>query len=267
MRGLSMTSSGVQFDVDIRGVATLSLDNAERHNSLDDDIFRQMLEAFDYCEREALRVLCLRANGKHFCAGANLMAFAPIGSGLADSPSSPPLMQALHRLNTLRTPTVAMVHGGCIGSGAALASCCDIVVAEETAFFSIPEVRLGILPAAVIPYFAAAIGQRHLRRYLLSGERFSSTEAWHIGLVHQVCQAGRLAEVADAIVDALLRGGPSAVAGSKAAVLEAAPLPLSEEQQIALHDLVVAQASTPEVLEGVAAFVEKRSPTWHRTVK
>jgi methylglutaconyl-CoA hydratase len=261
-----MTWSAVQFDLDTRGVARLSLDCPTTHNSLDEVILREMLEAFDHCEREAVRVLCLRANGKHFCAGANVRELSRRESGGANSQSTPPLMQVLRRLNTLPIPTIALVHGGCIGGGVGLVACCDVVVAEETAFFSIPEVRLGIPPAALIPYFVAAIGARQLRRYMLSGERFSGKEAWRISLAHQLCPAGHLSETAEPIIDSLLHGGPLALADAKRAALEVAPIALSEEREAALHHLVTDRANSPEALEGRAAFLEKRSPSWHRTV-
>ena len=261
-----MTWSAVQFDLDTRGVARLSLDRPTTHNSLDEAILREMLEVFDCCERETVRVLCLRANGKHFCAGANVKELSQRESGPVNSQSASPLMEVLRRLNTLPIPTIALVHGGCIGGGVGLVACCDVVVAEETAFFSIPEVRLGIPPAALIPYFIAVIGPRQLRRYMLSGERFSGKEAWRISLAHRLCPAGRLSETAEPIIDSLLHGGPLALADAKRAALEVAPIALSEEREAALHHLVTDRARSPEALEGRAAFLEKRSPSWHRTI-
>ena len=86
----------------------------------------------------------------------------------------------------------AAVHGAAIGAGAALAACCDVVVAADSAFFSIPEVRIGMAPLGVTPFIIRAIGHRSFRRYGLSGERFGAAEALRIGLAHEVVPASRI---------------------------------------------------------------------------
>jgi len=99
--------NSVSFDLDERGVAVIYLDSPVTYNSLDGVVLRKMLEYFDRCESAGVRVLCVRGNGKHFCAGADIKGLAR-----QSSESTPTLIRALQRLNQLPFPTIAMVHGG-----------------------------------------------------------------------------------------------------------------------------------------------------------
>ena len=78
-------------------------------------------------------------------------------------------------------------RGPAYGGGVGLVACCDIAIATFDAQFAFSEVRLGIIPGVIAPYVIAAIGERRARRYMLSGERFSASEAYRIGLLHEIC--------------------------------------------------------------------------------
>src|SRR5262249_36858885 len=119
-------------------------------------------------------------------------------------------------LDAARKPTIALVHGACIGGALAMISCCDIVLAAPTAFFAMPEVRLGFAPGPLMPFFLRAMGARSLRRYLLTGERFSAEDALRIGLVHQVCDADAGDAALSKVLDELLLAGPNAAVHAKA---------------------------------------------------
>jgi methylglutaconyl-CoA hydratase len=247
-----MTSLRVQFDLDQRGVATVTLDSPATFNGLDFALTNEFIAVLSRCENA--RVICLQGRGKHFCAGADVKS-------LSDA-RPVPLLKMLRYLNNIPRPTVGLIHGACIGGGVALAACCDIVVAEETSFFSIPEVRLGIPPVALLPYLVAAIGGRQLRRFLLSGERFGASEAANLGLVHRVCPTGDLRQSAETIVEGLLRGGPLAIANCKRSVMQATSVDLSEEEEELLNAEITRHAASPEAREGMQAFLQKHPPSW-----
>jgi methylglutaconyl-CoA hydratase len=252
-------TSGVEVEMSARGIATIRLNRPERSNAIDqaalDDLARQFLSLGS---DERVRVVVLRGAGKHFCAGADLVARASAPQNLA--PAQTTIVDLLAALDRLPKPTVAAVHGAAIGAGAALAACCDVVVAAESAFFSIPEVRIGMAPLGVTPFVIRAIGHRSFRRYGLSGERFGAAEALRIGLAHEVVPAEQLDEKVAEVVDALLHGAPDAqrtlkdgmerfVAPTVAAIVAARPSHGS--------------ARTPEAQEGIASFKEKRKPSWY----
>src|SRR5262249_57583150 len=120
-------------------------------------------------------------------AGADLAARAPDAHAAAVSRSPAALRDVLVALDILPKPTIAVVHGGAIGGGAGFAACCDVAIATEAAFFSVPEVRVGLPPLGVMPFLIRAMGHRAFPRYGFSGERVVPPDTPAIGLPHQVC--------------------------------------------------------------------------------
>ena len=164
-----------------RGVATLTFNRPDRANSYNATMLDAVAEGFKRFGRDsAVRVIILRGAGKHFSAGAAI-----------GEPGEPrrKIGEVCSLIEATPKPTVTVIQGACIGGALALASCCDVMVASREAFFSIPEVRLGFAPGPLIGIFARAIGYRALRRYLLSGERFSAEEAHRLGLVQELCDS------------------------------------------------------------------------------
>jgi methylglutaconyl-CoA hydratase len=250
--------SGIEVEVSARGVVTILLNRPERSNAIDQATLDELARQFSSLGTdERARIVVLRGAGKHFCAGADLVARA---SAPEPGPAQATIVDLLAALDRLPKPTVAAVHGAAIGAGAALAACCDVVVAADSAFFSIPEVRIGMAPLGVTPFVIRAIGHRSFRRYGLSGERFSAAEALRIGLAHGVVPAEQLdAKVAE-VVDALLHGAPGAQRTLKDGM----------ERFVApnVEAIVAARPShgssrTAEAQEGIASFKEKRKPSWY----
>jgi methylglutaconyl-CoA hydratase len=152
-----------------------------------------------------------------------------------------------------------VVHGAAVGGGAAFAACCDTVIATEDAFFSVPEVRVGMPPLGVAPFLVRAIGHRAFRRYGLSGERITAAEAFRLGLAHQVCATDALEATLAGIADAFLEGAPGAISTLKSAAAQYASPVLSDIPAMqGAHD-----SKTPEAQEGIASFREKRKPSWY----
>jgi methylglutaconyl-CoA hydratase len=182
-----MTANPVLWDLDARGVATVTL-NARGNNAYDAGLINGVLAAMDELgSKPHLRVVVLKGNGKHFQAGADLKWINGVRPKSADENEavSRATFEAVQRLNTLPIPTVALVQGGCFGGGTGVISACDVVIAADNALFSITEVRWGLTAAIIIPQLCDAIGIRQVRRYALTGERFGADEArrW---LVHEV---------------------------------------------------------------------------------
>ena len=134
-------------------------------------------------------------------------------------------------------------------------SCCDVVLAVREAFFALPEVRLGFAPGALVPFFLRGIEARSLRRYLISGERFTADEAMRVGLVHELCD-GDAPDIALArLTDELLHAAPNAAAQAKRLLLR---LTLPSPELLAELQREFDQGfHSPEAAEGRAAFREK----------
>ena len=261
------TTGPVLWSVDARGVATVTLNRPEVNNAYNGALIEGVLNALDALGvHNGLRAVVLKGNGKHFQAGADLKW---INSVRTASPEenlrvSRATADAVQRLNTVPVPTVALVQGGCFGGGTGVIAACDVVLAADNAMFSIAEVRWGLHASIIIPQLADAIGVRQLRRYALTGERFSAEEAARIGLAHGVVPLAELEAEGARIVDHLLANGPEAIAETKAWILRSA---WSDVDTKAFSEIVgshAAKRQSAEAAEGLASFAEKRAARWQK---
>jgi methylglutaconyl-CoA hydratase len=260
-----MNQQPVLWTLDERGVAAVTLNRPEVNNAYDAALIQGLHDAMDALGRESrVRVVVLRGAGRHFQAGADLKWIRSVAaqSAAANSEASRATAMAVHRLNQLPLPTVALVQGGCFGGGTGIVAACDIVIAAEDALFSIAETRWGLMAGIIVPQLADAIGVRQLRRYALSGERFGAPEARRIGLVHEVVPVAELEAAGEKIVQQLLQNAPEANAQTKAVALEFA---WGAVDEAVLDRLIVQHAAkrqSAEAVEGLASFVEKRPARW-----
>jgi methylglutaconyl-CoA hydratase len=241
--------------VSARGVATLTFNRPDRANSYDAAMLDALADGVEAFGRDAaVRVIVLRGAGRHFSAGAAIGA-----------PGRPRRLTAdiCALIEATPKPTVAVAQGACVGGALAIASSCDVLIASRAAFFTIPEVRLGFAPGPLLGAFARGIGYRALRRYLLSGERFSAEEGHRLGLVHRLCEAHDLDDTVEAIIDELLLGAPAATATAKQLLRRHAPPALAPDELRELQRAFDEMAHSAEAAEGRAAFKDKRKPSWY----
>ena len=256
-----MALQTISIDISPRRIATVTLNRPERGNAFDQTMLDELgdgLKALAADER--VRVIVLRGAGKHFCTGADLASRGPSAQGQPPQPATYSLRDVLAILDSLPKPTVAVVHGGAIGGGAGFVTCCDVAIATDAAFFSIPEVRVGMAPFGIMPFLIRAIGHRAFRRYGLSGERIAAADALRLGLVHALCDAAALDETVMRITDELLHGAPHAAHVLKAAAARYASPNLDE---ILAHVQPPHDPKSAEAQEGIASFREKRKPSWY----
>lgn len=249
-----MTRPKIVIEQNSRGIVCMTLARPEKGNALDTEMLALLNTTFGRIESDrSARVLVIRGEGKHWCSGAD------VGGGISDESHDVSIVDVCTRLNVLTKPTVAVVHGACIGAGLALAASCDVLLATPEAFFAIPEVRLGFPPVELMPVFVPAFGARFLRRHLLSGERFSADVALRIGFAHAVHPGTAIDAALDETADAFLRAAPAAFANGKKLLRQIA----AGEQADDLHDLHARWIAGEEAREGLASFKEKRHPGWY----
>lgn len=242
--------------IDGRGIATLTFNRPDKGNSYDGAMLDTLLDEVGRLGADpAVRAIVLRGSGRHFSAGAE------VGAVAKEKPRAT-IPTVCLELDTVSKPTIALVHGACIGGAVAIISCCDVVVATHNAFFSLPEVRLGFAPGPLIPFFLRAIDPRSLRRYLLSGERFMAEEALRNGLVHQLCASEAADMALAALIDEVLHAGPNAVAHAKHLLRRLTQTPMLAELLAELQGEFDQRLNSPEATEGRASFREKRKPSW-----
>lgn len=247
-------------------VGILTLNRPARHNALDETLIAEITAGLLALDADPkVRVVVLSSAGKSFCAGADMRWLKretgnSVQENLHDARHLGRLMMTL---NTLGKPTLARVQGPTFGSGIGLVACCDIAIATYDAQFAFSDVKLGITPAVVTPFIMAATGERFLRRYTLSAERFSAAEAYRIGLVHEVVPDDEaLDDALMEIVEGLLKNGPQAMAECKSLLRSFSAHPVDEETIEEAAQRMARGRSSPEGREGLAAFIEKRKPNW-----
>jgi methylglutaconyl-CoA hydratase len=256
--------SELLVETDSRGVAQLVLNRPERHNAFDDALIAQLTNALvEVGGDAAVRVVVLRGAGRSFSAGADLDWMRRVaGYGeKANREDAAALALLMHTLDRLPKPTVALVQGAAYGGGVGLVACCDIAIASEDARFSLSEVKLGLIPAVISPYVIKAIGARQARRYFQSAEVIGAARAREIGLVHEVVPAAALAACGEAMVETLLQAAPGAQVAAKDLVFLCNG-GVDERLLTETGRRIAAQRASTEGREGLAAFLEKRKPSW-----
>lgn len=262
-----MSIAALLSETDESGRAIITLNRPEIHNAFDDTLIDALTEELKRLERDqSVRVVMLAARGKSFSSGADLnwmrrMADYSFEENLSDAMGLAELMKTLANLSK---PTIALVQGAAIGGGVGLVACCDIALASEKANFCLSEVRLGLIPAVISPYVAAAIGSRATRRYFITAERFSAAEACRLGLVHEMMPAEELNARAEELSRLLLQNGPQAMASVKALVAEVALSFLDDDLIADTAERIAETRASEEGREGLSAYLEKRKPNWIR---
>lgn len=245
-------------------VAAVTLARPDVRNAFDEAMIADLTAAFSALgEQPGLRVVVLSGEGKTFCAGADV-AWMRRAAGYSPDENREDARRMARMLRTIDTcplPVVGRIGGAAIGGGVGLAAVCDIVIAARNAVFSLAEVKLGILPAAISPYVLRAIGPRHARDLFLTGERFDAEEARRIGLVHVVAEESDLESAVGRKIDALLSSGPDAVAAAKRLIDTVTTMTIDEAFPVTSEAIAERRASA-EGREGLSAFLEKRKPAW-----
>ncbi|MCY9855361.1 enoyl-CoA hydratase-related protein [Vibrio mediterranei] len=257
--------NAIQFTVDTKGVAHLTLDRQHKSNAFDDAMVADLLYAlYRVGNDKNIRCLVLRGNGKHFSAGADLawmksMANKSQNENLEDAQK---LAELMKRLDTLTIPTVAVVQGSAFGGALGLLCCCDVVVAHADCRFCLSEVKLGLVPATIGPYVIRTIGARYARRYMLSAEVMGAPQALELGIVHEVLLGSKIDPFVDALVDKFVANSPNAIANTKALIQHCHNHPI-DPQLIDFTSQVIAEARTSsQGQKGLQAFFDKVPPIW-----
>lgn len=247
------------------GVATVTLNRPDSHNALTPEMIAGLTAAFDRLAVDSgVRIIILTGAGRSFCAGADLSAMRAaadfsFAENVADGEAIFDLMSAV---DNCPRPVIGRINGAAIGGGAGVVSCCDIVVALERATFAFSEVRLGIVPAVISPFVVAKIGQSAARELFLTGERFPTSRAQDMGLVHHVVpdEAALDEKVAERVAT-LLNAAPGAQAVAKELIKRVAHAP-RDQMRAETSGIIAERRASTEGREGMSSFLEKRAPSW-----
>ncbi len=261
------TRSDVLLNVTSEGVAVITLNRPEKHNAFNADVISALSDIIETLRANPgkARVVFLRGAGASFSAGADLewMKAAADWTHSDNMDDALGLARMLHRLHDLPQLTVALVHGAAMGGGAGLVAACDMAVAAKDAKFRFSEVRLGLTPATISPYVVRAIGARQARALFATGEGFDGTEAHRIGLVTRLVESvDDLDDAAEEIAKLAFATAPGAVADAKKLVDLVDGHEINDGLGRQTARLIADRRSSEEGREGLAAFLEKRRPSW-----
>ena len=254
----------VLIDTDERGVATLTLNRPDKHNALSADLIADLTDAARRLGRDpAVRVVVLTGAGKSFCAGGDLnwMKAQIAASAATRAAEAKKLAMMLQALNTLPKPLIGAVQGNAFGGGVGMASVCDVAIGVTGAKFGLTETRLGLIPATIGPYVIARMGEARARRVFMSARLFDAAEAVELGILGRAVDPGDLPDAVEAEVAPYLSCAPGAVASAKALARLLGPR-IDDAVIAETIDALVTRWESPEASEGIAAFFDKRKPSW-----
>jgi len=244
------------------GVARIVMTDGDRGNSINGRSAADLFAAVRRANAEGARVIVLSATGRFFCVGGDLVAFA-------GAPSMPDfiddLADGLHRLisELQRSPAVvvSVVQGAAAGAGFPLAAAADIVVAAESAKFSLGYTKVGLSIDGGSSLLVHSLGQHTMLRLALLNDTLTAAELRDVGLVARVAPDEQLAAVAQEVVDTLAALPAKAQATAKRLVRDTADL--APERALRNETLGIrANAATHDGREGVTSFLEKRKPAF-----
>jgi methylglutaconyl-CoA hydratase len=247
------------------GVATIVLNQPEKHNAFDDQIIQNLLAHLALIRKTpSIYAMVLRAEGKNFCAGADLawMKRMAKASYEANEQDALQLAKLMSELNALPIPTVVLVQGAAFGGALGLIACCDIAISADNAKFCLSEVKLGLAPATISPYVLTAIGARRCRHLFLTAEVFNAEQAYDWGLVHKRCAHDQLKETLKHTLNQLASNGPLACRASKQLIFDV--LDNADDLIEQTSKLIAKLRVSEEGQEGLNAFFEKRPAAWIR---
>lgn len=246
-------------------IATVTMHRPDARNALDITMRRELLLALDEIERDdTLRVLVLTGAGGHFCAGGDVKSMRDGTYTAATARERVDMLNRfIVRLVGFPRPTIAMVDGFAVGAGCNLALCCDLVVASERARFGEVFAKIGLVPDGGGTYLLSrVVGLARAKELIFTADIIDAAEALRLGMVNRVVPAADLATATRALAERIAAGPPLALRMAKELVNRAAA---SSDLETARNLEALSQSvaiTSDDHREGVAAFFEKRPPTF-----
>jgi methylglutaconyl-CoA hydratase len=245
----------VHLDVE-RGVATITLDSPNNRNALSAQLRQELAGHLDAAlADEAARVIVLTHAGTVFCSGMDLKEAS---GGAVAGQEFPRILESIW---TSPKPVVARLAGPARAGGLGLVAAADIAVAADSVSFAFTEVRIGVVPAVISVTVLPRLQPRAANELFLTGETFDAARAVQIGLLNRAVPAEQLDDEVRRYADMLALGGPIALAATKEMLR--AQRPASMQADLAgMLALSGRHFTSDEGKEGMAAFLEKRKPSW-----
>src|SRR5437870_10106444 len=251
--------SAIIYQVQER-IARITLNRPEKRNALNDELIQSLKHALRSADRdENVRVVVLSGAGADFCSGADLGALerisnASVTENLADARS---LMELFGLIREVRVPVIAAVRGRALAGGCGLALACDLVLAERSARFGFPEVKIGFVPAMVMAILRRNVSEKKAFELIALGEEISAPEAAVIGLINHTFEDADFESEVEAFSRRLVLLSTSALSLSKSLLYKTDGLSFIEALESGADVNVIARMSEDSRL-GIKRFLKKR---------
>lgn len=257
--------STINFDVNEKGVAKITLSRPEKHNAMNRQMIDELKDvASEITESHNIRLVILRAEGQTFCAGGDLNWMKE----QEKKPKEGKLLEAralatmLGSMNSLPVPLISIVEGNAFGGGLGLIAVSDTVIASSNAKFGLTETRLGLIPATIGPFVMKKLGESYGRNLFFSGKIFDARTAHKSGLVHYFCEDTQEIEtLVDSEISNIMKCAPGAIRKSKELSQKLSGERPEEFLDLTINILADSWEST-EGKEGIKAFFEKSKAPW-----
>ncbi len=263
-----MSYEHIIVKTDENGICRVTLNRPKLFNALSGDVALELIDMVNKVNKDdSIRCVVLTGAGKAFCAGGDLNWMQKIRVKERDEriKESAVLAQMLYQLDQMNTPLIGRINGTAYGGGFGLTSVCDIAIGARGAMFSLSEVTLGLLPANIAPFVVKKLGESNARSIILNARPIDADEAVRYNLLTRAVDADDLDEAITEQINFLLRCGPRGVSETKRIVHYIAENNMEDvlkETAIALADAWESDQGN----EGIAAFLEKRKPNWHKKI-
>jgi len=256
------TESPILLREDTDGVAVLTMNRPGARNALSRGLMGEMLTALDAINADdSVRVIVLRGAGPGFCAGHDLKEVRSDPSRAAYEALFAECSALMMRIQTVRQPVIAQVHGIATAAGCQLAATCDLAVADPGARFATPGVNIGLFCSTPMVAVSRAVGRKAAMRMLLTGDMISAEQALSYGLLSHVAAEGALEQDVMAIARQIASKSPLTLAIGKEAFYRQSEMPTAEAYAYA-SEVMTRNMLARDAEEGIDAFIEKRDPVW-----
>ncbi len=246
-------------------VAYITIDRPDKRNALNSKVVAELLMAFQVAEEsEAVKVCVLRANGKAFCAGADLdylkrLQGYDFDENLQDSSHLKSLFEWIYKMGK---PVIAQVQGHAIAGGAGLATVCDFAFSVPEAQFGYTEVRIGFIPAIVMVFLVRKIGETRAKELLLSGDLIDAATAERYNMINKIVPAEEIEAHVKAFAARLCtQNSGQSMAITKKMLGDVQHFPLTEALNFAAR-MNARTRGSEDCKRGIAAFLNKEEILW-----
>ena len=251
-----------------KSILTISLNRPQVRNALNADLMRELTQVFSDTQLQSnISAIVLRGNGKSFCAGGDISWIKNTVHSPQNTSDIRVLYELLSTIYNCPYPVLCHIHGHAFGGGIGLTAACDIVAATEETVFAFSEVKLGVIPAVISLFVCRKVNPPSALELMLTGETFDTQMAFSKSLLDFVGTSDQVDQYIKDKCHKISSAGPQAVRHTKTLIRKCEKENFNfTNLESEAFSLFRECASSKEGQEGLAAFLEKRKPSWNQNV-